>query len=301
MIFTRKGRLRALSVTFVAFVLFVQFYAHLYQLGLLGPISVLSTHFVSWSSYSFIAIMFAGALPVIGFGWKALFNQSLSGGPSARATNILGICQLFVVLSVCLILYFAFSGGVLDPRIASEQAAARVPDVVRYWMLITFGILALALILHVSRLSERLFSMTGRYLSGWISNVRTSGSRWGRVSFAPKRLDTFALMVICPLFAVFMLNDVRHIGKPPPVHTPKIVELLRDESSLELGGEFAGYTSTFWSQTIEENPEIAKNFSKVEMPYWRYALARQFFQKQFSSTIATSCNTLIFSRIKSNI
>jgi hypothetical protein len=102
-IVTRRGDIRAAAGTLLAYIGLAHLYAYAYQAGWLGPVSVLSSHFLILSSWSFISIfavvpffeLFRLFQPRLSTGTKAFSSERLAG--SIATVALAAVASVIVV------------------------------------------------------------------------------------------------------------------------------------------------------------------------------------------------------------
>ncbi|PWT89545.1 MAG: hypothetical protein C5B56_06940 [Proteobacteria bacterium] len=202
------GLLRAGAWAFVGYIAATHLYSYAYQAAWLGPISVLSNHFMIWSSLSFGSIFAA-----IGFyepfrlawprSWQLPHHLNIRSG--AR-----------IVLAISLIV---IACGLLNRPFGDRY---RWPQFFALAVAIGTIVLVVALI---------------RKFAG-----PTQSSTPAAAFPLPRR---YALLAVFPILAVIHLSMGVRYGSVP-VHDPGLRELVRENLAIELGQPFRGYTATVW-------------------------------------------------------
>ena len=103
-VFTRRGDVRVVAVTFLAYFGFAHIYAYAYQAQWLGPIGVLSHHFLVLSCWPFIAIFAAHAflepLRLLALPPGTIVTER---GKLARVVLTIGVCALLIAIAIVLL------------------------------------------------------------------------------------------------------------------------------------------------------------------------------------------------------
>ncbi len=245
----RRGDIRTVAWTLIAYIAFVHVYAYPYQAEWLGPVSVLSNHFLLLSCLSFI-VMFA-VLPF--FALCRLIDLHASAGAEASGRKQLARLAVNTTLAVWLvaIIVMMFRKPYLVHNLRVAQYVTGV---------VGLGALLLA-----------IAAFQRHYGTKHVVGAATSGSPW-RVAVALAAFPIWAL--------VHLSMGVRH--DVPVARDPSLRNYLHENASVEVGKPFRGYAATIW---IDKNGEIGagphvKGFADSA----RYVYGLNYFRTHYGET-----------------
>jgi hypothetical protein len=227
----RRGDIRAAAWALVVYIALVHVYAYAYQTISLGPLGVLSSHFLMLSCWSFTC-MFA-VVPFFEIFRPFRMRASAGTRKSHREQLVfMGNCAFGILLVVIAIAMLRNPYGREHYRPAQLAVFALAAAMV---------ILAVA-VLQASR---------GRAPAGSIYAVFRLGQ--GRT----------ALLSVFPILALVHLS--LGFREPiPPVRDPSLHDYLRENAAIDIAKPFRGLAATIW---IEEGKKIEGNASP-ELSYW---------------------------------
>jgi hypothetical protein len=242
-IFTRRGDLRTVAVAFLGYIAFVHIYAYAYQAHWLGPVGVLSHHFLVLSCWPFIALFAAHAF------LEPFRLLVLPPGAAAAASERRKLVHLALTIGVCVLLVVIFVGLLRNPYGAERYRAAQ-------------------LLVAAASFAALLLGLTVvRFLCGKLYPIKTPvrGHDWRSIA----ALATFPILAL-----VHLSIGVR--TEMPVVRDASLRNYLRDHAAIALGGPFRGYATTIWIDPhgdISAGPRINTDT--------RYIYGRDYFLNRY--------------------
>jgi hypothetical protein len=223
----RRGDVRTVAGALIGYVGFVHLYAYAFQNGLLGWLSVVSSHFMMLSCLCFLFI--CAVFPFTEAAWLAIPAKPRSAIGS-RATALAN-----VALNVALLALLA----------VTVVALARSPYLglhsYRPVRLATAVAVLAMLVVAAAGLSPRLATA--------ILGTATPGGR----------LRHTAVVSVLPIFAVVHLLFNFHLPYWSS-HDPSLRNYLQDNAGIEVGQPFRGYVTTIWldptGQIVASGPAV---------------------------------------------
>jgi hypothetical protein len=210
-IVTRRGDIRSAGAALIAYIGLAHIYAYAYQAGWLGPASVLSTHFLILSCWSFIC-MFA----VVPF-FEPLSRLQLKAPAAAKPSKIKQQVGFVAGIAVAALL------------VAMVVKLLRHPyDNSRYGVVqLIIGVAALGAVVLAVEISRAFRRQPGAILT------RETALRHAVV------------------LAVFPILALVHLSMAPRQNLPTVRDAslrnyLHENASIEVGRPFRGYTATIW-------------------------------------------------------
>jgi hypothetical protein len=249
-IVTRVGDIRAAACAFIGYIGLAHLYAYAYQAGWLGPVSVLSSHFLMLSSWCFICIF--AVVPFL----EPFRGIQLDASDGARPSNFKRLVSFAASIAVAGLLIVVVIKMLRHPydiyRYRATQLIAGVA---------AFG--GLALVIQIIR------ARWGKTGAAFNSSVLKNGLR-----------DAIALSIFPILAVVHLSFGVRQ--QVATVHDASLRDYLRDNASIEVGKPFRGYTATIWIDKYRDigiGPrDTALRDSKL------YYYAREYFRDRYGET-----------------
>jgi len=249
-IVTRRGDVRSVAWALLGYIAFAHIYAYAYQNGWLGPVAVLSHHFLIWSGLSFVCIFAVVGL----FEPLRLLMSSASEQPRTSARKQLAIFSANLVLVALVI--------VIAVRILGHPYGTY-----RYHLpQLMIGAAAIGSLLIGIALIR---SYRGRQLRTQASMVRASN--WLGVSM----LCLFPVLALVHL-SMGIREDV------PSAREPSLRNYLGEHAAIAPGKPFRGYTATIW---IDKSGKIAADANrKVFADSALYVSGREYFYAHYAET-----------------
>jgi hypothetical protein len=212
-IVTRRGDIRTAAAAFIGYIALAHVYAYAYQTISLGPLGVLSSHFLMLSVWSFTCIFaivpFSQAFQP--FGARAAAN---AGSPLRDELAFLGNVAFAALLFVIAVAMLRNPYGSEHYRPAQLAVGA-----------VAVGALILAVAVLESCRAKRLA----------LSVQAISKQGWRRT----------ALLSAFPILALVHLS--LGIREPtPPTRDPSLHNYLRENASIDVGMPFRGFAATIW-------------------------------------------------------
>jgi hypothetical protein len=208
-IVTRRGDIRSAGAALIAYIGLAHVYAYAYQAGWLGPASVLSTHFLILSSWSFIC-MFA----VIPF-FEPLSRLQLKAPGAAKRSQVKQLAGFVLSIAVAALLVATVVKLLRHPYDNSRYGPAQL----------MIGIVALgAVVLAV----EAVRAYRGKTVLSRETALRQA-----------------IVLAIFPILALVHLS-IAPRQNVPTVRDASLRNYLHENASIEVGRPFRGYTATIW-------------------------------------------------------
>jgi hypothetical protein len=250
-ILTRRGDIRAAAWALLAYIGLAHVYAYAYQAQWLGPVSVLSSHFLILSSWSFIC-MFA----VVPF-FAPLRPIKVETSVKMGAFGIRERAVFVVNIAVAALLALIVINMLRHPYDIHRYRAAQ---------LLTAIAASGALFLAVEMIRRYRRKAHAR------SDPATPGRGW---------VETAAALSVFPILALVHLS----MGVRADVATardPSLRNYLRENASIAVGKPFRGYTATVW---IDQRDEIgAGPHQKTLDAVDRYIYGRDYIRARYGET-----------------
>jgi hypothetical protein len=206
-VLTRGGDMRSAGTALLAYVGLTHIYAYAYQVGWLGLLSVLSTHFLMLSCWTFVC-MFA----VVPFFELFRFIKAASGGPAgyrqvARFLGSVGFAAFLLVITVNLL---------RDPFVHDRYRPVQLLVAA-----VAIGIIVVTLhLLRVHAINARASS---------------ASTTWRRAV----ALSAFPILAL-----VHLSFDIRAAASP--ARDQSLENYLRERIAIDVGKPFRGYAATIW-------------------------------------------------------
>jgi len=207
-ILTRRGDMRSTAVALIAYIGFAHVYAYAHQVGWLGPVAVLSTHFLMLSCWIFVC-MFA-VLPFFElFRWiDSAYAGSAKYAQMARFLGSIALAALLLVIVVNLL---------RDPYVHERYRTVQL-------LIGAAGIGIVVLTIHLLR--------------AYASNGRT-------MSKADLGWRYTAVLAVFPILAVVHLSLGIH-APAFPARDRTLENYLHERIAIDVGKPFRGYAATIW-------------------------------------------------------
>lgn len=279
----------------------VHLYAIAYQSGWLGPIGTLSTHFLSWASYSLLVL------------------------PAVAVTHT----ALKLVLHVTRIFYERLHTNVSQD--AWERINARLISFVTVlergrglWcrqIIFLLGTFFLSILIarHLLSVADGIVSSSDQSLTLFPYRTTSNGDAWQLLAPVVVAVGTAAavlwsaynfgvlllsaclcpanrgilqkfsrfaelasLLLVIPVAASLLLPTLQRERSSRSTHAAdRIVRRLTRDTKLELGTSFRGYVATVWSPALNRYDPY---HMAETAPVFRYIAARQYFEKTYHTT-----------------
>jgi len=251
-----RGGRRAAGVWGLLFLGGMHLYAFAYQTGMLGPLSVLSTHFVSWPAHGVLPVLaVAGVTFVLRTLGRIVSNGRISV-PALAAWFTLGMLAFWGPWRA---IQDSGLNGFAECRLA---AVFRIATAFALW-----GAFALVLLIVAGKAGP-LFAEFARSLT---AKPRPAAALFG----------TMLALLAVPGTAGYMV--ITRLAPTPPdtVRREPITSYIIKEARLDLDRPLRGYTATFWSPAVNivHDPGIAGAF-----PVYRYIYARAYFVGKYGTS-----------------
>ncbi len=211
-IVTRRGDIRTVAGTLIAYLGLVHVYAYAYQAGWLGPVSVLSPHFLVLSCWPFICMFAAFAI------FESFCMLKLNAPAGAGHSERKHVAHLVLTVATAAILVVIVVSLLRNPYDVHRYRIAQL-----FTGAAAFGALLLAL------------TALRAYRTGTITASGIGGSRWQHLVV----LATF------PILALVHLSMGVQAGIPI-ARDPSLRSYLHENASIDVGKPFRGYTATIW-------------------------------------------------------
>jgi hypothetical protein len=248
-IITRRGDIRTVAWTLIAYIGLVHLYAYTYQAGWLGPVNVLSNHFLLLSRLSFV-FMFA-VVPL----FEPFRLITLNASADAKASNVKQLASVVVNVALAALLIVIVIKMFTNPYGAYHY---------RPYQLITGAATFAALFLAVAVLRTRF---SGKAV---IFNSGTWGIGWRQTA----ALSTFPILAL-----VHLSFGVRQ--EVPAERNASLRKYLRENASIEVGKPFRGYAATIW---IDKSGEIGAGPRTGFDETARYIYGHEQFRSRYGET-----------------
>ena len=230
-IVTRRGDIRTAAAAFIAYIALVHVYAYAYQTISLGPLGVLSSHFLMLSSWSFTC-MFAVVSFFQPFQLFRIRAAANSGSPLRKDLVFLGNFAFAALL-------FVIAATLLRHPYGSEHY--------RPAQLAVGAVAVAALVLVVAALA----AFRTKKLRASVSAISMHG--WRRT----------ALLSAFPILALVHLSlGVRE--RTPPIREASLHNYLRANASIDVGMPFRGFAATIWLA----DKQIEGDVASAELSYY---------------------------------
>ena len=249
-IVTRRGDIRVVAGTLIAYIGLVHIYAYPYQAEWLGPVSVLSNHFLLLSCLSFI-FMFA-VLPFFEL-YRLIVLHASAGAEVSERKQLARLAvntALAVWLVVIIVMMFRKPYLIHNLRVTQYATGAAA-----------FAALLLAVAALRSYCSRKRL----------IVEAATSRLPW----------RPMVALSVFPIWALIHLSmGIRHDA--PVVRDASLRDYLHENASIEVGKPFRGYAATIW---IDKTGEIGagprvKGFNDSA----RYVYGLGYFRSRYGET-----------------
>jgi hypothetical protein len=211
-IITRRGDMRTAAWALVAYIGLAHIYAYAYHAHWLGPASVLSSHFLILSCWSFIC-MFA----VVPF-FEAFHLFKLASSADATLSHRRRLMSFVAIFALCILLIVVVVIMLRNPYGSEHYRPAQ---------------------LAVAAAAIGALCVTAALLQAYRSKTLAipgdPGFGWRRTAF----LSVFPILAL-----VHLSMGIREKG--PPAYDQSILNYLRDNASIDIGKSFRGYAATIW-------------------------------------------------------
>ena len=220
-IFTRHGDIRAAAWALIAYIGLAHVYAYAFQTGWLGPISVLSSHFIMLSAWTFISIFAVFAFIEL----FSLVTHPLVGSRAFDIKRLAGIGAIFVIAALLALVVVKLLAHPYESH--SYRATPMV--------MATAGIAGLLV----------------------IEIIRT---QWDRQPLTYAGLGRMLVLLVFPILALVHLSiGVREpVPAEPDVMRHAY---LNDHAAIKIGNAFRGYAATIWLKDRAEDAAGAGQFN----------------------------------------
>lgn len=272
------GLHRLIGIWGILITIFVYFYAHLGFTGWLGKFGAIHVVFISWSSYPLLCICAVGGiflilkqLTFIPLEFSHLTDKALANSKVSRSSNENG--QQWTTIH-----WFGTFVLIILAVIASTWLAINPPTIIgsRFAIITICGILIISLLIFI------LISFLIRYRTDlarhFINSISLKISHLEQLYRQRQKLIVYIFPLLCTIVIFAALHLISSPIRQP--QTGSIIEYLKNHGTLNLYGEFPGYTTTIWSETLDQLDEtgISKNLA-----FYRYISARSYFDTRYGN------------------
>lgn len=257
LLFAAKGGPRAAGVWGILYLAGLHLYAYPYQAGVLGPVSTLSTHFLSWSAYAILPVLAVAGIVLAVRTLGRILWQSRNSAAMIAAFFLLGMLAFWGPWRA-----IRDSGltGFAEPEFPT---LFRIAAAFALW-----GAFAVALLVTAGSIgptySEFLRSLTARL--GSASGLRAAA---------------LALSIIPVAAGAVAIKVTAQAQTPDDGRAGPITRTVARETGLGLGRRFRGYAATFWSPALDV---IDESGMAARLPVFRYIHARNYFVAKYGTT-----------------
>jgi hypothetical protein len=246
-IVTRRGDIRSAGAALIAYIGLAHIYAYAYQAGWLGPVGVLSTHFLVLSCWSFIC-MFA----VVPF-FEPLSRLQLKAPAAAKPSKIKQMASFVASIAVAALLVAMVVKLLRHPYDNSRYGVAQL----------MIGVAALGAVVLAVEISRALRRKPGAFLT------RETALRQAIV------------LAVFPILALVHLSMAPRQDLPT-VRDASLRNYLHENASIEVGRPFRGYTATIW---VDKYGEIGVGPRDTPLRDAKlYYHGRQYFSARYGET-----------------
>jgi len=246
-IVTRRGDIRSAGAALIAYIGLAHIYAYAYQAGWLGPASVLSTHFLILSCWSFIC-MFA----VVPF-FEPLSRLQLKAPAAAKPSRIKQLASFVASIAVAALLVAMVVKLLRHPYDNSRYGVAQL-------MIGVAALGAVVLAVEISRAFRR---------------------KPGAILTRETALRQAIVLAVFPILALVHLS-IAPRQDLPTVRDASLRNYLHENASIEVGRPFRGYTATIW---VDKYGEIGVGPRDTPLRDAKlYYHGRQYFSARYGET-----------------
>ena len=246
-IVARRGDIRSAGAALLAYIGLAHVYAYAYQAGWLGPVGVMSTHFLMLSCWSFIC-MFA----VVPF-FEPLSRLQLKASGTAKLSKIKQLASFVASIAVAALLAATVVKLLRHPYDSFRYGVAQL----------MIGVAALGAVVLAAEM------------------VRAYRRKTGAVFTRETALRQAIVLAIFPILALVHLS-IAPRQDVPSVRDPSLRNYLHENASIEVGRPFRGYTATIW---IDKYGEIGVGSRDTPLRDAKlYYYGREYFSARYGET-----------------
>ena len=246
-IFTRRGDVRVVAVAFLGYFGLAHIYAYAYQAQWLGPVGVLSHHFLVLSCWPFIAIFAAHAI------FEPFRLLALQPGTAATVSERRKVAHVVLTIGVGALLVAIIVGLLRNPYGDERYRTAQLAVAAA-----AFGVLLLAL-------TVLRFFRSKMHPSKLPAGAAMRGHDWRSIA----ALATFPILALVHL-SIGVRTEI------PVARDASLRNYLRDHVAIALGGPFRGYAATIW---IDKHGDISAG-PRINTDA-RYIYGRDYFLNRY--------------------
>jgi hypothetical protein len=244
---TRRGDIRSAGAALIAYIGLTHVYAYAYQAGWLGPVGVLSSHFLMLSCWSLIC-MFA----VVPF-FEPLRRLQLKAPAIAKLSNVKQLASFVASIAVAALLAAIIVKLLRHPYNNSHYGVAQL-------MIGVAGLGAVVLAVEM---------------------IGTYRRKTGAILTRETTLRQAIVLAIFPILALVHLSIVPR-QDVPTVRDASLRNYLHKNASIEVGKPFSGYTATIW---VDKYGEIGVGSRDTPLRDAKlYYYGREYFSGRYGGT-----------------